>query len=77
MAFGGFGSYAEAVVWFFKWLVGRQDIANREDLIQGKKSQAEQDLDDKIAALTQTAMSDPDPKKRKAAIDELRKMDSE
>lgn len=59
------------------YLGGRQAIANDPAIKKNKAAQQEQDEKDLIEQLTQTAMSDPDPAKRFAAAEELRKLDSE
>lgn len=59
------------------WLKGRQDLSNQPDMKEAKKAQQRQALSDQIERLTKTAMSDPDPEKRRAAIETLREMDAE
>lgn len=61
----------------FSWLNKRSDLANSPEMIARKKAQDEQAATDRIENLTKTAMTDPDPAKRKAAAEELRKLDSE
>lgn len=68
---------ATAIGSIFKWLTGRQEMANDPVIKKNKIAQQLQDEADRIERLVHTATSDPDPAKRFAAAEELRRMDSE
>jgi hypothetical protein len=62
---------------FFGYQSSKAANAQRADLVKAKTAQEQQDLDDLIVQLTNTAMTDPDPKRRAVALEALRRMDSE
>lgn len=58
-----------------KFLNFRSDAANKPEIVEQKKAQQEQNADDELERLTHIALSDPDPKKREEALEQLRKLE--
>lgn len=67
----------QAIAAFFGYQSKKQEIAQRADLVKAKTAQTQQDLDDTANRLTRIAQFDPDPNKRRAALEELRLLISE
>jgi hypothetical protein len=63
-----------AIAAFFRWLTGRQDLANDPEIKKNKIAQEEQFFTNDTDRLIHVSMYDLDPAKRKAALEELQRM---